>query len=55
MLTKQKLKRICSKGEEEGVKESIDILTLLPYLQGLLLCLWHVGEPAHGFVCDSRV
>lgn len=38
-LTKQKLKRICSEGEEEGVKEGIDILELLPYLQGLLLCL----------------
>ncbi len=40
LLTKQSLKRICSKGEEEGVRESINILELLPYLQGLLLCVW---------------
>lgn len=38
LLTKRK--RICSKGEEEGVKESINIQELLSYLQGLLLCLW---------------
>lgn len=32
LLTKQKLKRICFKGKEEGAKESFNILQLLPHL-----------------------
>lgn len=32
LLTKQKLKRICFKSKEEGAKESINILQLLPHL-----------------------